>query len=79
MPVRISEILHKTTEKGTLGGDTYWIEHPNWQGEERALCFRKVSRKNMGTGSGLLNHRSFKGCGGSNPLLTARANERKNL
>lgn len=47
MPVRLSEILHKTVEKGTLGGDTFWIEHPDWQGEERALCLRKVSRRNM--------------------------------
>ena len=40
--VRKSEVLHITTEKKTLGGDTYWIEHPNWPGEERALCFRKL-------------------------------------
>ena len=50
MSIPESEILHKTTEKGTLGGDTYWIEHPEWAGEERALCFRKISRTSMEKG-----------------------------
>lgn len=50
MPIPESEILHKTTEKGTIGGDTYWIEHSDWVGEERALCFRLVSRNSMEKG-----------------------------
>ena len=43
--VRESEVIHITTEKKTLGGDTYWIEHPEWVGEERAICFRKLKAK----------------------------------
>lgn len=29
-------------EKGTLGGDTYFVRHPKWRNEERAICFRPV-------------------------------------
>lgn len=28
-------------EKGTIGGDTYYVWHPKWEGE-RAICFRPV-------------------------------------
>lgn len=37
-----SEVLHVTAEKKTLGGDTFWIQHSKWPGEERALCYRKL-------------------------------------
>lgn len=42
MPIFESDIIHVTRETKTLGGDTYWVEHPNWKGEERALCYRKT-------------------------------------
>lgn len=42
MGVRKSEVLHITLEKGTVGGVTYWVEHPDWKGQERALCYRKM-------------------------------------
>lgn len=42
MAIRESEALHVTIEKGTIGGDTYWVEHPDWEGEEVALCWRRV-------------------------------------
>lgn len=40
--IRESEVLHVTAEKKTLGGDTFWIQHSDWPGEERALCYRKI-------------------------------------
>ena len=46
-----SEVLHVTAEKKTLGGDTFWIQHEDWPGEERALCYRKIrpfSQKDKG-------------------------------
>ena len=42
MPIYESDVVHVTRETKTLGGDTYWVEHPDWKGEERALCYRKT-------------------------------------
>ena len=42
MSLRESEVLHVTVETGTLGGDTYWVEHPDWENQERALCYRRI-------------------------------------
>ena len=37
-----SEVLHITTEKGTDGGDTHWVEYPKWKGDEKAICYRRL-------------------------------------
>ena len=30
--------------KDKLGGDTFWVEHPDWEGQETALCFRAIKK-----------------------------------
>lgn len=31
-------------EDGTLGGPTWWVRHPKWADQERAICFRPVKQ-----------------------------------
>jgi hypothetical protein len=47
MAISYSECIHIDIEKGTEGGDTYWIEHPKWAGEEKALCFRNIKTQGV--------------------------------
>ena len=48
----------------------------NCTGFDYSILFKnngEISRKILGTGSALEMRRSFKGCGGSNPLFSARS------
>lgn len=42
MAISYKECLAIDIEKGTEGGDTFWVEHPRWQGDQRAICFRNI-------------------------------------
>lgn len=42
MAILKDDVLSVTEDKDTLGGSTYWVESSLWQGQEKAMCFRKV-------------------------------------
>lgn len=44
--LREGDCISIDVDKGTIGGDTYWVEHPDWAGEQHALCFRRIKEAN---------------------------------
>lgn len=42
MAINKTDCTRIEVEEGTLGGKTYYVWHPDWDNEERAICFRPV-------------------------------------